>query len=106
MEWKPIETAPKDGTRVLLYGSLTWPNGISPQMDDIEPIVFEAYYDHGWQGKGMYQPVPTHWMQMPQPPSRPTKPCDCVDLAKECRCADDCKIAMSVLPPNAGVTGA
>lgn len=75
-EWQPIETAPKDGTSVLIIGA-AWR----------EPVISRWYvhYLHGkpdprrppeWEqqdmcgGFGSYNgPIhPTHWMPLPEPP--------------------------------------
>lgn len=62
MEWRAIETAPKDWTTLILF------NG-----ED----VFAGYYsceDGGYdcwmedQGMGSCQVWPTHWMPLPSPP--------------------------------------
>lgn len=79
--WKPIETAPRDATRVLLW-----------VPDRATPPVVGYYAVPGWPGDfsgwvavmedchvacGIYceggQPVsdiltPTHWMELPEPP--------------------------------------
>ena len=60
--WKPIDTAPTDGTTVLL----TWQN---------EPSwITSAYYEDGeWHENGsgyenaLYRP--THWQPLPEPPT-------------------------------------
>ena len=54
--WQPIETAPKDGTAVVLY-------------DGFEPIIATGAF---WEGKwrperGQFLRQPTHWMSF-QPP--------------------------------------
>ena len=67
MEWQPIETAPKDGTRVLLIdaddaGTVCWGEWSDwdevPECRDIGDIGCNGQYD--------YQP--THWMPLPSPP--------------------------------------
>lgn len=55
--WQPIETAPKDATRVLLV------RGDSPTMHT-------AFWRDGrWDCGGyFYFNKPTHWMPLPPPP--------------------------------------
>ena len=61
MEWLPIESAPKDGTRVLLY-----------RADWMENLAVGFWSDdfQEWRpvGGGCF-PGPTHWHQGPPPPS-------------------------------------
>jgi hypothetical protein len=82
MEWQPIETAPRDGTQILMYGG-------KPGYDydgAIEPVCFTAWweqfrlpdrngqtgmwrfcsYDSGYYGEWEN---PTHWMPLPAPPA-------------------------------------
>lgn len=63
MEWQPIETAPKDGTRLLLCEAdqpgepcVGW--WIAGQWRDMGDI--------GCDGQDDYQP--THWMPLPMKP--------------------------------------
>ena len=70
MEWQPIETAPKDGTHILGFGSGAWtPNGCAETFSGVDYfgnpywvlcIRNDAESDY-WE--------PTHWMPIPAPPT-------------------------------------
>lgn len=70
-EWQPIETAPRDGTAVLLYEPDCW-------MHPVWVAQWErggTYYREGWRcfvaadGEEVLHPEkPTHWMPLPEPP--------------------------------------
>lgn len=62
MNWQPIETAPKNGTRVLLY------------RDDWQESVCVGYWDSTWAdwsivGGGTPCPGATHWADIPPLPN-------------------------------------
>jgi hypothetical protein len=57
MGWQPIETAPKDGTSVLLF--------------DRDYGIATAAYFNGWQDSYSNFEDATHWMPLPEPPSAP-----------------------------------
>jgi hypothetical protein len=58
--WRPIETAPKDGTRALLLD--LWGN---PEIGR----WIGAPHDH-WSVDGFRSvPAPTHWQPLPTPPA-------------------------------------
>ena len=62
-DWRPMETAPKDGTPVLIY---------FPRIGSQRRGQAVAYY-HRVSGSwvthpGMYNRSPTHWMPLPDPP--------------------------------------
>ena len=65
MEWQLIETAPKDGTPIIVYPNIDvtfW----GYTKDDSDP--------YGWVGSYSYTTddfntlSPTHWMPLPAPP--------------------------------------
>jgi hypothetical protein len=76
MDWQPIETAPKDGTIVLLWAAT------EDQWDDYdcgdEPLRRGAQVGRAstmqpglwWMTGGVLKELhsPTHWMPLPTPP--------------------------------------
>lgn len=70
MEWQSIETAPKDGTHLLLYGKQ---DAIEELGEFIGPL--SGYWDaldgswcataSTWRGPFVEA---THWMPLPKPP--------------------------------------
>ena len=73
-DWKPIETAPKDGTKVDLW--VEWP-GQSPAAGRVPDAEWTDLY--GWSyrsltGEGDFGiehqgGQPTHWRPRPEPPT-------------------------------------
>lgn len=60
--WQPIETAPKDGTDILIWVETAHGDGPS--------FALAAYWQSGmWEccGAGFFHPV-THWMPLPLAP--------------------------------------
>lgn len=73
MRWQPIDTAPKDGTEVLLAGGVTGIDigswcacGAYHSKSKLRP----AYFEQAWGSRGshMLHPQPTHWMPLPDAP--------------------------------------
>lgn len=60
--WQPIETAPKDGTIIIVTGA--------PELGYTLPCVVDALYDDGgwlvnqWESPS-FAITPTHWMPIP-----------------------------------------
>jgi hypothetical protein len=74
--WRPIETAPKDGTAVILCGRYNdvsiaaWHgNGWWIEADGRRAIESQSDFGTGY----MTFDLPTHWMPVPTPPAE----CDC-----------------------------
>ena len=71
-EWQPIETAPKDGTRVVLF---------QPKNDGkgyIACASWDSYWqwvergaDYATELTGVGELHPTHWQPLPEPPPPP-----------------------------------
>jgi hypothetical protein len=62
-KWRPIETAPKDSTPVLLGWYETWPN-----LEWITESAAAGNSDIARQGAGYLHGYATHWMPLPKPP--------------------------------------
>ena len=68
-QWQPIETAPKDGTSVLVCRVNTKPEAA------VQPIRTDWWSNHyeQWMKSNAYS-QPTHWMPLPPPPREAGKP--------------------------------
>lgn len=77
-KWKPIETAPKDGTRILLW----FPNdavAVSglwykyPEEREGPHVFSESFFDWSVDNDLIIMDdlnkYPTHWMPLPEPPN-------------------------------------
>ena len=79
-DWRPIETAPKDGTAILLFGGEmcddTGPEHIHPSQAVARWVSYQVYEGGGaWfvatadaGAIGITFHKPTHWMKLPDPP--------------------------------------
>jgi hypothetical protein len=77
MNWRPISTAPKDGTLILGYGPITW---ITWDNDHFEMNVLHFVEDEEYSHLSSWQLAfpsfedfnpnrnPTHWMPLPEAP--------------------------------------
>ena len=81
MEWQPIETAPKDGTRLLFWDGVCHKVGhwrdesykeerFVKEKTNGDRIYKWFTVDLGHWDIDDYEINPTHWMPLPTPPSR------------------------------------
>ena len=61
--WMPMETAPKDGTTILVYGE--WP--LTDPIPDIAFVHWDAD-DKTWTFDGEDMLIMYYWMPLPEPP--------------------------------------
>ena len=78
--WMPIDTAPKDGTTLLVHSSHApgLPGGRTTECSDINTVVAAWWGDSGDDGEWVcYMDLPsdprcpfnpTHWQPLPPPP--------------------------------------
>jgi hypothetical protein len=65
-EWKPIESAPKDGTFFLAF------DGEQFEVLNDPPGCFMGVWNltnRGWRGNSQTCTTPTHWMPLSKAPS-------------------------------------
>lgn len=80
MNWQPIETAPKDGTWILVSGGRTDDEGDDRDVAVVQWTNYlngettEWHWQFAWYEGGYYglYKNPTHWMQLPDPPTPST----------------------------------
>lgn len=75
MKWQPIETAPKDVTSIIGWNGEYVSEMIWTYSEDDEG--HSGWCSSGHEYGGMlyslhyvYDPEPTHWMPLPEPPSQ------------------------------------
>lgn len=66
-KWKPIDTAPKDGTQVLSFEPNKNISQFTPEKGWIESIRFRKELEV-WEDDEGNRLNPTHWQPLPDPP--------------------------------------
>lgn len=76
-DWRPIETAPKDGTHVILWVPFFMPQTVREKLGRGYGAVLAGGWNSwekvwaleiGGSCVGPKYMVPTHWMPLPDPP--------------------------------------
>jgi len=71
-EWRPIETAPKDGTPIIVY--MPWEGGMVRTAHYSRRLTEDRYAQNvwcvHWSGSYKSRVAPTHWMPLPPPPPK------------------------------------
>lgn len=68
MEWQPIDTAPKDGTTIIIGGCVNGPAVRTAHWGGGAYNHSAKHYDRDWADGGNYGFKPTHWMPLPAAP--------------------------------------
>ena len=61
MKWQPLETAPKDGTEILVY----------TKCGSFYVVSYDDVFSAPWRvrnDEGISEAAPTHWMPLPDAP--------------------------------------
>ena len=65
-KWQPIETAPRDRTRVLVW--LPDFNEVKVAWYSTSTSLWPSDEEYNEDGEGCNVGLPTHWMHLPEPP--------------------------------------
>jgi hypothetical protein len=78
MTWQPIDTAPKDGTAILIHPA-------AGEMRVVHWRIDRGYWStDSWDDGGYDADMhPTHWMPLPPPPEDLVEPMYCMDCGAE-----------------------
>ncbi|WP_419792501.1 hypothetical protein [Pseudomonas citronellolis] len=81
-EWQPIDTAPRDGTEIILRRGarvssgawIEWSKSAAEHHSTTGEYLGQVEYDSGtcwssWDGGFTEDEPPTHWQPLPAPPS-------------------------------------
>ena len=65
-EWQKIETAPRDGVRILTFVASPIENNNQIEVGYFDRLEYPDDSDGTWRDDGE---EPTHWMSLPEPPN-------------------------------------
>lgn len=67
MQWRPIESAPRDGTEILVWVGHNPLNGHKPEWSHMAHARWTKHNNGGWVWEGLCGLI-THWMPLPEAP--------------------------------------
>lgn len=67
-EWQPIETAPKDGSHILVSCQYEGGERRSYVVVWVKPFKGDGYWGDTDEFDPMWHQRPSHWMPLPEPP--------------------------------------
>lgn len=79
--WQPIETAPKDGTEILVH----------TKYETFYVVSYDSLFSAPWRvrnDEGLSEAVPTHWMPLPSAPAEHAQQVPLADADKDQRIAE------------------
>lgn len=68
-DWRTIDSAPKDGTRLWLF----WPDACEDDRQTVGWWRTGVHGDYWMDHADSERENPTHWMPLPEPPATPSK---------------------------------
>lgn len=70
-DWQPIETAPRDGTDIIVWDGEVRTVTLWGKVSHVPIFGFLGVWGSDIEDVDLMNPQPTHWMPMPNPPSGP-----------------------------------
>ena len=68
--WQPIESAPKDGTRIEGYSTFTGQLGVTRFITNNELRDSKGWLWRAQEDGVFWGDAPTHWRELPQEPTK------------------------------------
>jgi hypothetical protein len=70
MEWQPMETAPRDGTDIIVWDGEIRTLTHWDKASHVPIYGWLTLVCHDPEDMDLMDPTPTHWMPLPEPPKK------------------------------------